>query len=119
MDASLFNDPRDAEINALMAVIPKDRDGGMPEPERIFGSIPTSDFNSISIPGLGADLNTSYAAWKDGSLERTPTTSASVKAWVFLLSAAGMGLLLAFVTHRFLHKQKTELFQKNPYKGRR
>jgi hypothetical protein len=116
VDASLFDDPRDAEINALMAVIPKDRDGGRPEPERIFGSIPTTDFNSISIPGLGADVNASYAAWKDGSLERTATTSATVKAWVFLLSAAGMGLLLAFVTHRYLHRQKTELFQKNPYR---
>jgi len=116
VDASLFNDPRDAEVNALMAVIPKDRDGVKPEPERIFGSIPTTDFNSITIPGLGADLNASYAAWKDGSLERTHTAWQAAKAWIFLVSAAGIGLLLAFVTHRFLHKQKTELFQKNPYR---
>jgi hypothetical protein len=116
VDSRLFNDPRDEEINALMAVIPKDRDGGRPEPERIFGSLPTTDFNAITIPGLGADLNASYAAWKDGSLERTPTTSAKVKAWIFLLSAAGMGLLLAFLTHRYLHRQKTELFQRNPYR---
>jgi len=116
VDASLFNDPRDAEINALMAAIPKDRDGERPEPERIFGSIPTTDFSSITIPGLGADLNASYAAWKDGSLERTHTAWQAAKAWMFLVSAAGMGLLLAWLTHRYMHRQKTQLFQKNPYR---
>jgi hypothetical protein len=28
----------------------------------------------------------------------------------------GVGLLLAYVTHRYLQRQKTELFQRNPYK---
>jgi len=116
VDAALFNDPRDEEINALMAAIPKDRDGGRPEPERIFGSLPTEDFKSIAIPGLAADLNASYAAWKDGSLERTHTAGQAVKAWVFLGSAVGLGLLLAWLTHSYLHKQKTELFQRNPYR---
>jgi hypothetical protein len=123
VDAALFNDPRDAEVNALMAAIPKDRDGAMPEPERIFGSMPTAPaantdqaFSSITIPGLAADLNASYAAWKDGSLERTPTRSAVVRAWLFMGSAAGLGLLLAFLTHRYMHRQKTQLFQRNPYR---
>jgi len=123
VDAALFNDPRDEEINALMAAIPKDRDGGRPEPERIFGSLPTAPaanpdqaFNAIAILGLAADLNASYAAWKDGKLERTHTVGQAVKAWVFLGSAVGMGLLLAWLTHRYLHKQKTELFQRNPYR---
>jgi len=116
VDSAMFDDPRDEEVNTLMAVIPKDRDGGRPEPERIFGSIPTTDFQSIAIPGLSADLSASYAAWKDGSLERTNSTWATVKAWIFLGSAAGMGLLLAWLTHRYLHRQKTQLFQKNPYR---
>ena len=123
VDAALFNDPRDEEINALMAAIPKDRDGGRPEPERIFGSLPTAPaanpdqaFNAIAILGLAADLNASYAAWKDGKLERTHTVGQAVKAWVFLGSAVGLGLLLAWLTHRYLHKQKTELFQRNPYR---
>jgi hypothetical protein len=91
VDASLFNDPRDEEVNALMAVIPKDRAGGKPEPERIFGSLPTTDFNAITIPGLGADLNASYAAWKDGSLERTHTAWQAAKAWLLLGPAVGWG----------------------------
>jgi hypothetical protein len=116
VDASLFKDPRDPEVNTMMAAIPKDRDGARPGPERIFGSLPTTDFKSIEIPGLGADLTASYAAWKDGSLERTHSAWARVLAFVFLGSAAGLGLLLAWLTHRFLHKQKTELFQRNPYR---
>jgi len=116
VDATLFNDPRDEEINTMMAAIPKDRDGARPEPERIFGSLPTTDFGSIAIPGLGADLTASYAAWKAGTLERTHSTSAVLKAWLFLGSAIGLGLLLAWLTHRYLHRQKTELFQRNPYR---
>ncbi len=71
--SALFDDPRDAEINAMIATIPKDRDGGAPEPERIFGSLPTTDFNAITIPGLAADLVAVHDAWQNGSLERTPS----------------------------------------------
>jgi hypothetical protein len=70
-DVSLFDDPRDPEVNAMMAEIPKDHEGGMPEPERIFGSIPTDNFNSITIPGLAEDLARVNTAWQDGSLDRT------------------------------------------------
>jgi hypothetical protein len=72
-DAAFFNDPRDAEINALMRAVPKDRDGKAPEPERIFGSLPVAPaanaseaFNAITIPGLADDLNATYAAWQQG-----------------------------------------------------
>lgn len=67
-DTAFFNDPRDAEVNTLMSAIPKDRDGKPPEPGRIFGSLPTTDFNAITIPGLAADLNATYAAWRQGDL---------------------------------------------------
>jgi hypothetical protein len=75
VDAALFNDPRDAEINALMRAIPKDRDGSAPDPARIFGSLPADpgpngDFPTITIPGLRNDLTAAYAAWKQGKLHR-------------------------------------------------
>ena len=75
-DDEFFNDPRDAEVNALIAAIPKDRDGNLPEPERIFGSLPVdpgpnADFSAITIPGLAADLSAVHAAWTNGTLQRT------------------------------------------------
>jgi len=72
-DESLFDDPRDAEVNAMMLAIPKDHSGALPEPERIFGSLPTTDFHAITIPGLTEDLTVVHEAWQDGSLERTPS----------------------------------------------
>jgi MYXO-CTERM domain-containing protein len=72
-DGALFDDPRDAEANAMMLAIPKDRSGAPPSPARIFGSLPVTDFNLITIPGLAADLEAVHAAWRDGSLERTPS----------------------------------------------
>ncbi len=93
-DASLFNDPRDAEINALIAAIPKDRDGKPPSPERIFGSLPVAPaangsgpFNAVTIPGLASDLNLTYAAWRSGNLGRH-------RSRVFYV-ALGIGLLIA------------------------
>ncbi|HTV09142.1 MAG TPA: hypothetical protein VMD97_08890 [Candidatus Aquilonibacter sp.] len=72
-DTSLFNDPRDAEVNALLEVIPKDRGGTLPEPDRIFGSLPTlpgsdNGFDAVTIPGLARDLQLSYTAWQQGRL---------------------------------------------------
>jgi hypothetical protein len=73
-DAALFNDPRDAEINALIRGIPKDRAGRPPEVARIFGSLPTGDSDAeltkISIPGLGPDLIAVHDAWTVGDLRR-------------------------------------------------
>jgi hypothetical protein len=112
-DGSYFNDPRDAEVNALIIAIPKDREGKKPEPERIFGSLPTAPdadghFNAITIPGLAADLNASYAAWKDGSLERTYTTWQYIEALLFMGTAIGVALYLATRTHRFLKSQPVQ-----------
>jgi hypothetical protein len=88
-DGALFDDPRDAEINALILSIPKDRNGAPPAPERIFGSIPTTDFRQVTIPGMTADLETVHAAWQDGSLERT-------RSWKqkMTLRLVGVGVLV-------------------------
>jgi hypothetical protein len=92
-DDALFNDPRDAEINALIAAIPKDRDGASPGPARIFGSLPVapgvdpaSTFNAVTIPGLASDLNVTYSAWRNGNLGRSHSR-------VFYV-ALGIGLLI-------------------------
>jgi hypothetical protein len=92
-DDALFNDPRDAEINALIAAIPKDRDGASPGPARIFGSLPVAPgadpataFDAVTIPGLTADLNVTYAAWRNGNLDRSHSR-------VFYV-ALGIGLLI-------------------------
>jgi hypothetical protein len=70
VDAALFDDPRDPEVNDMLANIPKDRGGTAPSPARIFGSLPTAPaadpaqaFNAITIPGLAADLNAAYAQY--------------------------------------------------------
>jgi hypothetical protein len=70
-DTTLFDDPRDVEVNAMIAAIPKDQNGGKPEPERIFGSLPTDHFKAITIPGLADDLTRVKSAWDSGELERT------------------------------------------------
>ncbi len=98
-DSTLFDDPKDAEVNGLFAVIPKDRSGAAPQPERIFGSLPADpgsekDFRAISIPGLANDLRETYAAWEDGKLERTNSVFRSafhtaLAAIILLLAAMG------------------------------
>lgn len=97
-DIALFNDPRDAEINELIKAIPKDRNGTLPEPERIFGSLPTANLNAITIPGLTADLVAVQTAWRDGSLERTPSWIRKMMARV--LGVSVVALLLGIVVVR-------------------
>ncbi|HEX5283954.1 MAG TPA: hypothetical protein VFW30_07535 [Bryocella sp.] len=102
-DTSFFDDPRDAEVNALLSAIPKDRNGAPPDAERIFGSLPTQPgadgrFSAITIPGLASDLQLSYAGWQSGKLRHTHSrsfywTSSSV---IF----AGAGMLIALVLRR-------------------
>jgi hypothetical protein len=99
-DAALFNDPRDTEINALIQAIPKDRAGVPPEPERIFGSLPTTDFNKISIPGLREDLDAVHAAWHDGTLVRTKPWWLEALLWT---AALGLGIMVV-VTRRWTMK---------------
>src|SRR3984885_553058 len=72
-DAALFDDPRDAETNAMMLAIPKDRSGAPPSPARIFGSLPVTDFNLITIPGLAAAQAAVTAACQVISLVRPPS----------------------------------------------
>jgi hypothetical protein len=93
-EISLFDDPRDAEVNAMMAAIPKDHEGGLPGPERIFGSLPTDDLNAITIPGLAQDLTRVKTAWQQGSLERTATW---MQRMLLRVMAAAASLLLAGV----------------------
>jgi len=95
VDSSLFDDPRDAEINALMRAIPKDRSGRPPTPERVFGSLPATDFYSITIPGLANDLEAVNNAWQWGELNRTPTWVRKLILW--LLVAAAIIALFRFL----------------------
>ncbi len=90
-DGALFDDPRDAEVNAMMLAIPKDRNGAPPAPDRIFGSLPVTDFNLITIPGLAADLNAVHAAWQDGSLGRTRSWMETMR---LRLIGAGVALVV-------------------------
>jgi hypothetical protein len=91
-DGAVFDDPRDAEVNEMILAIPKDRTGAPPTPDRIFGSLPVTDFQQITIPGLAADLETVHVAWQDGSLERTRSW---IERIVFRTALAGAVLLLA------------------------
>jgi hypothetical protein len=97
-DGALFDDPRDAEVNELIKAIPKDRSGAAPDPERIFGSLPTTDFNAITIPGLASDLEVVHAAWTDGSLERT--SSWIRKMTLRIVGVAALGMLAGIVVWR-------------------
>ena len=97
-DAALFDDPRDAEVNALIAAIPKDRSNDLPEPERIFGSLPTTDLKAITVPGLSADLVAAHGAWQDGSLDRTPSWIDKITKRV--LGVAAVVLLVGLVVAR-------------------
>jgi hypothetical protein len=102
-DATLFDDPRDAEVNALIAATPKDRGGDPPEPERIFGSLPAdpgpdNSFAAVTIPGLADDLKLSYAAWHQGDLHRIHSRTFY---WTLTSVAfAGAGVLIALLLRR-------------------
>jgi hypothetical protein len=71
-ESALFNLPADSEINALMQEIPKDRDGVPPDPERVFGALPATNLDEVTIPGLREDLKATYTAWKAGTLKTLP-----------------------------------------------
>ena len=76
VDATLFDDPRDGEVNRMMAAIPKDRSGRPPDAKRVFGSLPASpgpdgSFAAVTIPGYSQELALTYAAWQEGTLYHT------------------------------------------------
>jgi hypothetical protein len=97
-DGALFDDPRDAEVNEMILAIPKDRNGGAPSPERVFGSLPVTDFKLITIPGMTADLEEVHAAWQEGELERT--WSWMRKMTVRAVGAVGVFVVLGVVLWR-------------------
>ena len=70
---SFFTDPRDAEVNALIRALPKDRGGKPPELERVFGSLPAgstdAELRTLTVPGLADDLIAVHAAWQSGTVE--------------------------------------------------
>lgn len=102
-DATLFDDPRDAEVNKLIAAIPKDRGGDPPEPSRVFGSLPAEpgadgSFSAITIPGLADDLKASYAAWHNDDLHRIRSRTFY---WTLTsVTLAGAGVLIALLLRR-------------------
>ncbi len=106
-DAALFNDGRDAEVNALIRAIPKDRMGRPPQTERIFGSLPTGDTDEelakITIPGLGADLIAVHDAWTTGDLRRIRPR------WEVWASrgAAALGVALGFGLVWWLRRRRS------------
>lgn len=105
-DETLFDDPRDSEVNALLAAIPKDRNGAPPDAERIFGSLPAEPgadgaFSAITIPGLADDLQLSYAAWRAGKLHHTRSRTFDwILGTLASISFAGAGVLIALVLLR-------------------
>jgi hypothetical protein len=99
-DPALFDDPRDAEVNALILATAKDRTGLPPQPERIFGSLPTTDLHAITIPGLSADLDAVHLAWHDGTLVRTKPWWVEALLWVAVFA---LGILVVF-TRRWTMK---------------
>ncbi len=107
-DSTLFDDPRDAEVNALFAAIPKDRAGAPPPPERVFGSLPTEAgldgrFAAVTIPGLADDLQNTYSAWRAGTLH---TAHGSL---FYIARAVGLGIVLAafaFAASRLRKRRK-------------
>ena len=101
-DAALFDDARDAEVNALIAAIPSDRGGRLPELERIFGSLPVAetDLATVSIPGLAADLMSVQAAWKEGRIERVGGRHHRIVVWLEILGAV-LAAAVAFALMRW------------------
>ncbi len=99
-DIAFFDDPRDVEVNRLMEAIPKDRTGELPQPERIFGSLPTENYAAITIPGLADDLQRSHEAWEKGTLHRMPGTRHNLIVALEVLGGAVAVLLVLLLERR-------------------
>ena len=90
----LFKDQPDAEIYRLMEAIPKDTAGRTPTPERIFGSLPTTDYAKLTVPGLREDTERTDAAWKDGTLTTQRSLRGRIATWAGLLFASALVVFL-------------------------
>ena len=86
----LFQDQPDAEITRLIDAVPKDTGGAEPAPERIFGSLPTVNWNAITVPGLRDDLLRSRAAWQAGTLRRSRAVATETLTIAGALIATGL-----------------------------
>ena len=91
---ALFHDQPDAEVFQLMNAIPKDTDGTPPAPERIFGSLPASDFSTLMVPGLREDVVSAHTAWKDGRNIRRGSGMGRIIAFAGLVVASVLVLYL-------------------------
>jgi len=98
-DVTLFQDPRDAEVNALLAAIPKDRSGEPPQLERVFGSLPTTALAAVTIPDLAPDLQAVYSAWQDRATAQARRQEAR-PLWILPLRVTAVCLVVALVLRR-------------------
>ena len=96
----LFRDQPDAEVFRLVEAIPKESAAGGPAPERVFGSLPTTDFAKLTVPGLREDTERTYAAWKDGTLANRHGLARRVLTYGGILLASLLVFLLMRVRSR-------------------
>jgi hypothetical protein len=87
-----FRDQPDEEITKLMEVVPKDTDGAPPDPARIFGSLPTADYATLTVPGLRDDVQRTYAAWQNGTLKRRYSLTGQQLTIFGIVVATGISL---------------------------
>jgi hypothetical protein len=114
VDAALFDDPRDPEVNEMMAAIPKDRGGQAPGAARIFGSLPIAPaadpahaFDGVTIPGLGADLNAAYAVYLAQSHGKPdPSAAARHSALWIGFNIAGLIVFSTLLLRRLAVRRK-------------
>jgi hypothetical protein len=85
-----FNDQPDAEITKLMDAVPKDTGGEPPAPERIFGSLPTTDLAAVTVPGLREDLQRTHEAWQNGTLDHEHVFTREVTTVLGIVLATGL-----------------------------
>jgi hypothetical protein len=90
----LFHDQPDEEITRLMEAVPKDDQGDPPTPERIFGSLPTEDYGTITIPALRDDVQRTHDAWHDGTLHYARSWRRRIFSLLGIVAASGVVLWL-------------------------
>lgn len=90
-----FHEQTDAEVTSLMEAVTKDTAGAPVTLERIFGSLPTTDLNAITIPGLRDDLLRVQQAMVDGRVEHAVSMRRRLISWAGVLLATAMVLLIA------------------------
>ena len=83
-----------------MEAVPKDTEGAIPTPERIFGSLPTTDLQAVTVPGLRDDLMLSQAAWQQGKLRHRVSASPQALTLLGVLVASAVVLWLLRVRRR-------------------